>query len=91
MNQSEIVARTASITGLPKTAVDHVIKTAADVITAALRDGDDATLPGLGKLVTSRKEARIGRNPMTGSAHPIPARNVVKFRVAKALKEAVAG
>ncbi len=47
------------------------------------------TLPGLGKLVLVDRKARMGRNPKTGEAIQIPAKRVVKFRVAKAAKEAV--
>ena len=47
------------------------------------------TMPGIGKLVLVNRKARIGRNPKTGEAIQIPAKTVVKFRVAKACKEAV--
>ena len=47
------------------------------------------TLPGIGKLVLVNRKARMGRNPKTGEAIQIPAKTVVKFRVAKACKEAV--
>jgi DNA-binding protein HU-beta len=46
-------------------------------------------IPGLGKLVLVNRKARMGRNPATGEAIQIPAKRVVKFRVAKACKEAV--
>ena len=46
-------------------------------------------LPGLGRLVKSNRKARMGRNPATGEAIKIPAKTVVKFRVAKAAKDAV--
>jgi len=49
------------------------------------------TIPGLGKLVLVARKARMGRNPQTGEAIKIPARRVVKFRVAKAMKDAVLG
>jgi DNA-binding protein HU-beta len=49
------------------------------------------TLPGIGKLVLVQRKARIGRNPATGEQIQIPAKTVVKFRVAKAAKEAVLG
>jgi DNA-binding protein HU-beta len=49
------------------------------------------TLPGLGKLVLVNRKARMGRNPQTGEAIKIPAKKVVKFRVAKAAKEAILG
>ena len=47
------------------------------------------TLPGIGKLVLVNRKARIGRNPKTGEQIQIPAKTVVKVRVAKACKEAV--
>lgn len=49
------------------------------------------TLPGLGKLVLVNRKARLGRNPATGEQIQIPAKRVVKFRVAKACKDAVLG
>jgi DNA-binding protein HU-beta len=47
-------------------------------------------LPGLGRLVKSNRKARMGRNPQTGQAIKIPAKTVVKFRVAKAAKDVIA-
>jgi DNA-binding protein HU-beta len=49
------------------------------------------TLPGVGKLVLVQRKARMGRNPKTGEAIKIPAKKVVKFRVAKAAKDAILG
>jgi DNA-binding protein HU-beta len=47
------------------------------------------TLPGFGKLVMAKRKARIGRNPATGEEIEIKAKTVVKFRVAKACKDAI--
>lgn len=73
-------------------------KTAAfflDVVTnIALREvkkNGEFTLPGIGKLVKQKRKARMGRNPATGASIKIPAKTVVKFRVAKAAKDAVLG
>ena len=49
------------------------------------------TLPGLGKLVLVNRKARMGRNPQTGEPIKIPAKRVVKFRVAKACKDSILG
>ncbi len=49
------------------------------------------TIPGIGKLVVVNRKARMGRNPQTGEAIRIPARRVVRFRVAKAAKDAILG
>ena len=48
-------------------------------------------LPGFGKLVLANRKARIGRNPQTGEPIKIPAKRVVKFRLAKSLKDTVLG
>ena len=52
---------------------------------------DSFTIPGLGKLVLVNRKARIGRNPATGETIQIKAKKVVKFRVAKAAKDAILG
>jgi DNA-binding protein HU-beta len=49
------------------------------------------TLPGLGKLVLVNRKARTGRNPATGESIKIPAKKVLKFRIAKAAKDAILG
>ena len=49
------------------------------------------TVPGVGKLVLVNRKARVGRNPATGAEIKIPAKKVVKFRVAKAAKDAILG
>jgi len=54
-----------------------------------VRGGGEFPLPGLGKLVKKARAARMGRNPLTGESIQIPAKTVVKFRVAKAAKDAV--
>lgn len=90
MNQSELILKTAQISGLSKNDVEHALKTAGDVIGAALVEDGEAILPGLGKLVTHHQAERAGKNPKTGAPLIIPARKAVKFKVAKALKEAVA-
>lgn len=91
MNQSELIIKTAQISGITKKDVEHVLKTAGDVIGAALVEEGEAVLPGIGKLVTQQKEARDARNPKTGETIHVPAHKAVKFKVSKGLKDAVAG
>ena len=63
-----------------------------DLATLAYKEAKNSfTLPGIGKLVLVNRKARMGRNPQTGEAIKIPAKKVVKFRVAKAAKEAILG
>jgi DNA-binding protein HU-beta len=54
-----------------------------------VKKGGVFVLPGFGKLVKVSRKARMGRNPATGATIKIPAKTVVKFRVAKAVKDAV--
>jgi DNA-binding protein HU-beta len=49
------------------------------------------TIPDIGKLVMVKRKARMGRNPQTGEAIQIPAKTALKFRIAKACKDAVLG
>jgi len=89
MNQSELILKTAQVSGVSKKDVEHVLKTAGEVIAAALVEEAEAVLPGLGKFVTQQKESRDARNPATGETIHVPAHKAVKFRPAKGLKDAV--
>jgi DNA-binding protein HU-beta len=62
---------------------------AATAVKETKKNGE-FTIPGLGKLVKAERKARVGRNPQTGEAIKIKAKTVVKFRVAKAAKDAIA-
>lgn len=63
-----------------------------ELATLAYKEAKNSfTLPGLGKLVLVNRKARMGRNPATGEQIKIPAKKVVKFRVAKACKDAILG
>lgn len=91
MNKAELILKVAAISGESKKTVESVLETASDVITAALKEGGEAVLPGLGKLNVKARAAKKGRNPKTGEEIDIPAKRVPHFAAAKALKEAVTG
>ena len=85
--KSEIIAELAETVGVEK-------KQAADMLEAlvcmAVRDAADGfSIPGLGKLVKVERAARTGRNPATGATIQIPAKTVLKFKIAKAAKDAI--
>ncbi len=65
--------------------MDNLVKLAY----VQVKKNGEFVVPGLGKLVKVHRDARMGRNPATGASIQIPAKTVVKFRVAKAAKEAV--
>jgi len=70
-------------------ATGQVIKSFVTVTTDALAKGDQIAVPGLGTFKSVHKEASTGRNPATGQPIQIPAKNVPKFKAAKALKDAL--
>jgi DNA-binding protein HU-beta len=89
LTQSEIVTQVAAATDLTKVQVRGFFETLSKLAYKNAKNG--FTIPGLGKLVLVNRKARIGRNPATGATIKIPAKKVVKFRVAKAAKDAIAG
>lgn len=91
MNQAQLIAAVTDKTDLSKGQTETLLKIVGDVVTTALANGEEVTLPGLGKLSVKTTTARKGRNPKTGEEIEIPAKNVPKFSAAKALKDAVAG
>ncbi|MCX5655207.1 MAG: HU family DNA-binding protein [Planctomycetota bacterium] len=84
--KSQIMKDLAEKTGLKKKEVVAVIET---LVAMAYKEAKNSfTIPGLGKLVVVNRKARIGRNPATGEQIQIPAKRVLKFRIAKAAKQA---
>ena len=89
LTKSQIAASIADKTGVTKRTATDILEYIAEL--AYKNAKNSFTLPGLGKLVLVNRKARIGRNPATGEEIKIPAKKVVKFRVAKACKDAVLG
>ncbi|MDB6054292.1 MAG: hup [Verrucomicrobiales bacterium] len=89
LSKSQITAEIADKAGLTKKVAGEIL----DLLAAmAYKNAKNTfTLPGIGKLVLVNRKARVGRNPATGATINIPAKKVVKFRVAKACKDAVLG
>lgn len=87
MTKAQTVTALAEKTGLAKSAVNQVLEQLANLAYKEAKNG--FVIPGLGKLVLVQRKARMGRNPKTGEQIQIPAKTVVKFRVAKVCKEAV--
>ena len=89
LSKSQIAASVAEKNGITKKQASEIIETLVDL--AYKNAKNSFTIPGLGKLVLVNRKARIGRNPATGESIQIPAKRVVKFRVAKAAKDAILG
>jgi len=89
MTKTQTIATLAEKTGLSKSDVSNLLDAVANLAYAEAADG--FTLPGIGKLMLVDRAERQGRNPATGATITIPAKKVVKFRVAKACKDALLG
>lgn len=89
LTKSALLAALAEKTGMSKKDVGGFIDAMVDMAYKEVKKSGVFVVPGLGKLVKMRRNARTGRNPATGATIQIPAKTVVKFRVAKAAKEAV--
>ena len=89
LTKSQITASIADTVGITKKQASQTLEA---IVALAYKNAKNAfTLPGLGKLVLVNRKARMGRNPATGESIKIPAKKVVKFRVAKAAKDAILG
>jgi len=89
MTKSQIVAHLAEKVRIPKKTAAAVLVELVTVATKEAKSSGQFVVPGLGKAVKASRKARMGRNPQTGEAIKIPAKTVVKFRLAKAFKDAV--
>jgi DNA-binding protein HU-beta len=89
MTKSQIMAGVAEAAGVTKKQAVAAVGALVQMAYTGAKDG--FVIPGLGKLVKVRRKPRMGRNPATGEAIKIPAKTVLKFRIAKAAKDAVLG
>ena len=90
MTKVELVEKMAKDAGITKAAAGTALASFIDGVTKALKKKDGKlTLVGFGTFSKSHRKARKGRNPQTGETIKIKARNVVKFKAGKKLKDAV--
>lgn len=89
MTKSQVLAALAEATGHSRKDVSAWVEAMVMLAYKETKRSGEFTIPGLGKLVKKQRAARMGRNPATGQEIKIPAKTVVKFRVAKAAKDAI--
>lgn len=89
MTKSQLLGTLAESTGLSKKDVASLMDKMVELAYKEVKKNGQFVVPGLGKMVKIKRAARVGRNPATGEQINIPAKTVVKFRVAKAAKESV--
>ncbi len=89
MNHAGLVESVAAATGLSRAAAAQAVGAVVDGVVAALRAGEEVRVAGLGVFAVAARAARQGRDPRTGAAVRIAASKAVRFRAAKAAKDAV--
>ncbi len=89
LTKAQIVSYFAKKFDLSKKVAASAIEEMAALAVSETKKAGAFTFPGIGKLVLVRRKARVGRNPATGEPINIPAKTVVKMRVAKACKDAI--
>ena len=89
MTKSQLLQELAAKSGRTKKEVVAMVEALVKMAYTQVKKEGEFVIPGLGKLVKVKRPARMGRNPATGEAIKIAAKTVIKFRVAKAAKEAV--
>ncbi|WP_119417895.1 HU family DNA-binding protein [Desertibaculum subflavum] len=89
MNKVDLIAKVAEETGLSKTDATRAVDSVFEIITKALKKGDEVRLVGFGTFNVSKRAASVGRNPRTGEQIEIPASKQPKFRAGKGLKDSV--
>lgn len=89
MNKSELIDAVADTAGLSKADSTRAFDAVIQVITNAMKDGDQVSIVGFGSFLVRERSARTGRNPQTGAEIQIKAAKVPAFKPGKALKEAV--
>ena len=89
MTKAQIVGRLADKGDITKATAGALLDELASMAAKEAKNG--FTVPGIGKVVLVNRKARMGRNPQTGEPLKIPAKRVVRIRIAKALKDSILG
>jgi len=89
MTQSQMIKELATANGVSNKVAKSFVTSYAEMAVRETKKNGVAILPGLGRLVRVDRKARMGRNPATGESIKIAAKKVVKFRVAKAVKDSI--
>jgi DNA-binding protein HU-beta len=79
MNKGELINAFAAAHKVKNADAKAAVETFANLISTALKDGKEVTIPGVGKLKVKTRPARAGRNPANGETIQVPAKRVVKF------------
>lgn len=89
MTKSQVIQTLADQLEQPKKTITDFLDAVCTLAYAETKKNGEFVLPGIGKLIKKKRDARQGRNPATGETITIPAKTVVKFRLSKQAKDAI--
>jgi DNA-binding protein HU-beta len=89
LTQTQIIRHLGEKTGVGNKVAKQFLQEFSNLAVAETKKKGVFVMPGIGRLVRVERKARTGRNPATGESIKIPAKKVVKFRIAKAVKDAI--
>ena len=89
MTQTQLIKEIAEASGVANKVAKLILETLSTIAVRETKKNGVFVVPGIGRLVRVERKARVGRNPATGASIKIPAKKVVKFRIAKAVKDAI--
>jgi DNA-binding protein HU-beta len=89
MTKTQTIRHLADKVGVPRKTASQLLEELVNTAIRETKNSGQFVIPGIGKLVKAHRKARMGRNPQTGQPIKIPAKTVVRFRVAKACKLAI--
>ena len=89
MTKSQLMDKLAIANEMSKKEVTAFMENLVTLAYSEVKSNGEFVIPGIGKMVKMNRKARQGRNPATGATIQIPPKTVVKFRLAKAAKDAV--
>jgi DNA-binding protein HU-beta len=89
LTQTQVIKELAGATGTTTKVAKQFVTNFAELAVRETKKNGLFVIPGIGRLVRVDRKARLGRNPATGETIKIPAKKVVKFRVAKAVKDSI--
>jgi DNA-binding protein HU-beta len=89
MNKADLIAKISKDSGITKEKANLAIDSLVDGVTKGLKKGARVTLVGFGTFYSTKRKARVGRNPQTGEAIQIKAKKVARFKPGKELEGAI--
>lgn len=89
MNKKELIESIAEAAAISKAAAEKALNGTLAAIAESLKKGDKVTLVGFGTFSVSKRKARSGRNPQTGTSIKIPAKKIAKFKAGSKLSDAI--